>query len=252
MPSSIRRLLPGQQLLFDTLLAKALGPNAKRAPSREAARARYGTLSFHLDPSRLTSLVRDRTPTGFGDTILAHGFCLRTDLHAQSLARDRSGVHHEMRDLVDLRDGYRDGHAYRACLTAIERGHPLTRNGIVLSDRATIDRYFDHYLRVLRSIERDGYRRHEDVRERLIWNDDSRNRHSGEIGVAIAADGAFVRCMAGHHRASLAALLGIPSVPVSLRAAHVNWLRDLAGDDARRAGKVLATWLDARRDAPMS
>jgi hypothetical protein len=120
---------------------------------------------------------------------------------------------------------------YRAMVKLASQGTPVTRVGIVLDSRQSIDRYWQQRVAIAEDMRCRGYRGPQEP---------ALGGH--EIGVAVGPTGALVKFRYGHHRLCIAQLLGLPRVIVTVDMMHLQWVEawmartGFAGLEAVRAG----------------
>ncbi|WP_332675314.1 hypothetical protein [Aromatoleum sp.] len=144
----------------------------------------------------------------------------------------KTGVMREAAELSRLDLDYKSTPSYRNYKKAIDAGRPIRRNKVALSSEALLDAYFERYLGLFRSIRQRGVLPLRDARELTTGpaaeSEVRRYRtEAGErdIGIAIGPLGRIYCLPGGKHRAAIATVLGIPSVPVEVRMVHAEWVR---------------------------
>lgn len=144
---------------------------------------------------------------------------------------DASPVMREARQLYAASFDFRQIPLYSHYMRRMELQRPVLRSHILLDNQEVIDAYFSRYVELFHSIETKG------LQHRQL-NDCTRVQRAGltrwgqylaewnerEIGVAINADGSFIRLPGGQHRTAIATVLGLPVLPVQVRLVHADWM----------------------------
>ena len=228
-------------VLLDRSLARSSRPEARHATAGAAAEAVLGErLVFRAPPRSLRHGLAADTPSGFGAVRLEHCFTGRGDWTEHIGRVERFRVFHEMRQLIEKRERFRETPIYDLYLRRAREGRPQIRNRVVLGDPETLDRYFRHYLALVERVEAEGYRPARTIRREAGargWRD--RFAPVQEIGVAIDARGRPYRFRNGQHRFAIAHVLGVPEVAFEIVAVHVDYLAALARRDGSGPGPAL-------------
>ena len=121
-----------------------------------------------------------------------------------------SGRYRLISDLDEHRDHLEDTVRYRSLLFDLQRGRPYSSHheGIVLDTPERIERYLAVYLGFLDDMAKRGF-------------DPARGKD--HLGVAITREGKILKVNRGLHRLAMAQRLGLPSIPVRVRAVHRLW-----------------------------
>lgn len=113
-------------------------------------------------------------------------------------------------DLDEHRDDLTQTERFRQYRSRLESGHPWSsyRQGILLDSEEKILAYLRTYLGFLDDMARCGF-----------------NAELGkdELGVAVTREGRLLKINRGLHRLAMAQRLGLPSIPVRVRAVHRQW-----------------------------
>ncbi|MES2658362.1 MAG: hypothetical protein V4689_07075 [Verrucomicrobiota bacterium] len=115
----------------------------------------------------------------------------------------------EARQLHKAQLVYQTIPAYEHLCTLAESGKPVSRQQVILTNRIQINAYFERFVALFRSIEREGFWRVPSPGDR-------------QLGVAITAEGRFARLQGGQHRWAIIMTLGKPTIPVELRMLHID------------------------------
>jgi hypothetical protein len=153
-------------------------------------------------------------------------------------AGDWSGISSSLMDSPVVREAYeifeqglnyRAIPAYASYLERADNGNPVRRNNILLSSRDLVDAYFRRFVDLFRSIQLHGVLRRKDHFRCADLSRPSaiRGLHAEwgekEIGIAIGRKGQLYRLPGGQHRAAIAIVLGLDTVPVQVRLVHSEW-----------------------------
>jgi len=101
---------------------------------------------------------------------------------------------------------------YQKYLERIEEGQLTWTRG--LRKRGELDRYYGELIRAFLDIRDNGYRTQRELGE----------KGADEIRVCVDREGRICIYGGGTHRLSIAKLLGLEVVPVSLKRVHASWL----------------------------
>lgn len=121
-------------------------------------------------------------------------------------------IHHVVRDLFVLGLEPRRTEAYREMAAGVQAGDEVRARGC--KTIGEVDRRFEELISLYRSIENDGYRTQLQLGRPPI----------DEITVCIGRTGRMLLLRYGHHRLSIAKVLGLTRVPVRVRGVHPGWL----------------------------
>lgn len=189
-------------------------------------------LCLELPPALLGQRLADWVQCGrravhVGDYFLGLG-----GWDAISYPFSKTGVMREAAELARVDLDYRSTASYRHYKTAVDAGRPIRRNKVYLSSDALLDAYFERYLGLFRSVRQYGVLALRDARG-LVAGPPAESAvrryrtEAGErdIGIAIGAGGRIFGLPGGKHRAAIATVLGIMSVPVEVRMVHAGWVR---------------------------
>lgn len=130
------------------------------------------------------------------------------------------------------RDRLEESPAWSRLHDQIRAGTPFTRRGgrrFALDSPEKVRAFLYGYLEIMEDMQRHGYRPDKD---------------KDELGVAIAADGGFLKVSSGKHRTAMAQILGIPRIPVRILFVDRGWwhrrFRQLGGAPAFALEQALA------------
>lgn len=138
-----------------------------------------------------------------------------------------------MRDLIEHGDDLTVIERYQRLKALLEAGKPWSspRDGLLLDSEARILGYLQCYRGYLQDMSRNGFRQG-------ITKD--------EMGVAVSRDGRLLKINRGLHRLAMAQQVGVPSVPVVVKAVHREfWERVTVGAEGDEALRLLS---EALRD----
>lgn len=124
----------------------------------------------------------------------------------------------EIEVVFTYRERFRDAPLFEAYVKRAEAGQAYKHRRTYLDSREKVEAFFQCFLDLLMSIERDGYRGEE----------------AGDrpVGVAIGRSGELLHHRFGHHRIAIARALKIQRVPAGVTFVHQEWLRRvMAGSD---------------------
>ena len=247
----------GSRLLFPRRMAAAVrsvrdGSGGPTITNREARWFFGASLTFWTDPRRLTSRLQEQADDGARPFWLSDRFLDGGDWRALIVSETDLREHREMQELVRHRTDFRAAPTYRDLVRQAVSGMPARRLIMTLDSAAAVDLYFEHYLRLIETIEAEGYRdryalglyqppRGGGLAARL------KGQHKRNIGVAIGPDGGLLRFLGGRHRAAIAQGLGLASVPVEIRLVHAAWLVAECDRTGCNPVEALEAWVKARR-----
>lgn len=136
---------------------------------------------------------------------------------------------------ADLR--FRETRTYADYCEAVARSQPRMRNYRLLDTRERVDAYFAAFIHLFESIGAHSLQRRRSLRRNashqgalaatrrkpgwLQWFNDWNER---DIGVAVSAVGSLHRLPGGQHRMAVAHVLGLATVPVTVRLLHSAWV----------------------------
>lgn len=229
----------GFERRFDDAVARLSAQGGSAVSSGAAAVYFGGRLCLQINPRRLTHRLGDDLFDGRNVRRADRDFLDGSIWDGAVFPLKETPVHGEMLEICRTRADFRTTSRYRWVAKQIEQGRSVSRSGIQIDTLAKLDGYFLYYLGLVESIERDGMM----PRRRL-----SLGRHTGrthratrtiwrdlierDIGVAVDANGEFLRHSCGRHRLAAAIGLGLERIPVEVRMVHVDWL----SAQARRLG----------------
>ncbi|MDR5865927.1 hypothetical protein [Halomonas koreensis] len=181
---------------------------------RRAVEARLGeALVLHVDPRQLIRSTdwrgyphRERPSSNHfiwdGDWDLRRG-----DLRFSSRYRFIS-------DLDEHRHDLRHSERFGALRDRLRDGRPWSshQQGVMLDSDERILLYLKVYLSFLDDMAARGF---------------DASRGKDELGVAVSREGRLIKINRGLHRLAMAQRLGLPSVPVRVKAVHRDWWHDV-------------------------
>jgi hypothetical protein len=131
-------------------------------------------------------------------------------------------VAREAEELYACALDYRATETYAVLKQAALDGRPVRRQQLLLDRPEHLDRYFEQFVSLFRSIQDKGMLPCAELpmKGRAAL-------HERDIGVAIGAGGELYRLPGGQHRTAIARVLGLASLPVEVRLVHVGWLHNL-------------------------
>jgi hypothetical protein len=136
----------------------------------------------------------------------------------------RLGSHYRFfTDLDTHRGRLEETERYQELMEDLERGRPWQshREGILLDTPERIRQYLEIYLRFMDTMAAGGF---------------DQDRAKDELGVAITRNGTILKIRKGLHRHAMAQRVGLPSIPVRVRAIHRQWWNEVtAGTTGREA-----------------
>jgi hypothetical protein len=153
-------------------------------------------------------------------------------------AGDWSGISSSVMDSPVVREAYeiferglnyRATPAYARYLERAENGNPVRRNNVLLASRDLVDAYFRRFVDLFRSIQLHGVLRRKGCLRCAGLSRPSSIRRlptewgEKEIGIAIGRKGQVYRLPGGQHRAAIAIVLGLETLPVQVRLVHSEW-----------------------------
>ncbi|WP_245888674.1 hypothetical protein [Halomonas denitrificans] len=146
-------------------------------------------------------------------------------------------------DLDDHRDDLRRTERFRELKARLDAGRPWSshQQGILLDSENRILTYLRVYLSFLDDMAVRGF--------------DAR-RGKDQLGVAVSREGRLIKINRGLHRLAMAQRLGLPSVPVTVKAVHREWWETVTqgatGEEALTRVKVrLAECLPETEPGPL-
>jgi hypothetical protein len=104
---------------------------------------------------------------------------------------------------------YRRTAYFQQLLNDLHAGRGRSYKGLKLDSEQALDRLFEGYVRVFRSMAAEGYRA---------------DLAADAICVMVGRDGRLIKEEKGRHRLAIAQLVGVPRVPVLVRHIHPDWL----------------------------
>lgn len=146
-------------------------------------------------------------------------------------------------DLDDHRDDLRKTERFRELKARLDAGHPWSshQQGILLDSEDRILTCLRVYLSFLDDMAARGF---------------DAGRGKDRLGVAVSREGRLIKINRGLHRLAMAQRLGLPSVPVSVKAVHREWwervTRGARGEEAlARVKTALADCLPEIEPGPL-
>jgi hypothetical protein len=154
-------------------------------------------------------------------------------------AGDWSGISSSVLDSPVVREAraifqhglnYRATPAYARYRERAQAGNPVRRNNIALSCPELIDAYFQRFVDLFRSVQLYGVQSRKEYGGYAGLSRPSAIRRlqtewgEKEIGIAIGAKGHVYRLPGGQHRAAIAIVLGLDTLPVQVRLVHSQWV----------------------------
>jgi hypothetical protein len=166
-------------------------------------------LTLHVDPRKLIRSV-DFVPSGqeMHPSPLAFIWDGDWDLRRADL---RAGSRYRLiSELDENRHQLHLTERYRELMTCIEQGEPWAshQHAAFLDEPQRIIEYLNVYVHFLDNMAEHGY---------------DASRPGDELGVAISRDGRILKISRGLHRLAIAQRVGLPSIPVRVRAVHRLW-----------------------------
>jgi hypothetical protein len=212
--------LPLDRLLFDRWMQHKPGARyieAQGLPRRSTEKALgEEALTLHVNPRELIRIAV--CDTGGAEKRPSSLFFIwdgNWDLSREDL---RVGTRYRLiADIDENRYNLTRTERYQELLASLRNGQPWRshQTGVFLDTPDKIYRYLQVYVEFLDSMARDGY-----VAERC----------RDEVGVAISRDGRILKINRGLHRLAMSQRVGLPSIPVRVRAAHRLWWQRVVGD----------------------
>ncbi len=124
-------------------------------------------------------------------------------------------TYQKMAQIYDANYDYQQTELYQKIIDQISTNGKFKHKSIVMrSIEEAEKKYFDRYVKVFNSMEKDGYLRGKGV-------DDG-------FG-AIDRNGKVVKMQRGRHRLSIAKLVGIESIPINVLYIHPEWVEKVSG-----------------------
>lgn len=227
--------VPIEELWFQLWWTGGVGAAALERlglPRRSIESCLGDALTLTVDPRLLLHSVRlPRGPGGSGFSSSAFiwdgdwDLC-RGDLRAGSRYRFIS-------ELDEHRDDLSATERFRSLKSRLDEGRPWSshQQGILLDSETKILAYLKLYLGFLDGMAQTGF-----------------NAQLGKDmpGVAISRTGKILKINRGLHRLAMAQRIGIPWIPVQVKAVHRQWWDEITGDSAGHAAlaKLLAALPD--------
>jgi hypothetical protein len=170
-------------------------------------------------------------------------------------AGDWSGISSSVLDSPVVREAYaifqhglnyQATPAYARYRERAQEGNPVRRNNIALSCPKLIDAYFQRFVDLFRSVQLCGVQSRKEYvgyaglsrpsairRLQTEWGEK-------EIGIAIGAEGQVYRLPGGQHRAAIAIVLGLDTLPVQVRLVHSKWVLQRLAEHGGGIGDAIA------------
>ena len=113
-------------------------------------------------------------------------------------------------DIDTYRDDLTNSTTFRRLKERIDAGRPWSshQQGVLLDTEERILTYLRVYLNFMDDMARNGFDHH---------------KGKDELGVAVARNGRLIKINRGLHRLAMAQYLGLPAVPVKVKAVHKEW-----------------------------
>jgi len=236
--AALSRLIGGRaavEWMLDSALSSSNGRDAQRAfavPLPYALRSFGDALCLQLPTALLERRLVDWVQFGGRVSYVGEHFVGLGGWESISFPFARTGVMREAEELARLDLQFKASRMYHAYRKRMEEGSPIRRNKIFLSSEALLDAYFERFVNLFRSVREHGVlplRHARQVASDLSAASDVRRygTEAGErdIGVAIGPEGEIYALPGGKHRAAIATVLGMATVPVEARMVHVEWIR---------------------------
>lgn len=120
-------------------------------------------------------------------------------------------------DLDEHRDDLTKTERFTRLRARLQSGHPWSSHhqGILLDSEQRIVTYLRVYLSFLDDMVVRGF---------------DPGRGKDELGVAVSREGRLIKVNRGLHRLAMAQRLGLPSIPVRVRAVHREWWNHVVGE----------------------
>ncbi|WP_205742487.1 hypothetical protein [Halomonas borealis] len=136
-------------------------------------------------------------------------------------------------DLDQHRDDLARTERFGQYMTSLHSGRPWSshQQGVLLDSKERILMYLRVYLGFLDHMAASGF---------------DASRGKDELGVAVNREGRLLKINRGLHRLAMAQRLGLPSVPVSVKAVHREWWQKTVGD--AKGQRALETVRNALQD----
>lgn len=178
-------------------------------PRREVERALNDRLTIHVSPRELIRSIHwndlpKRGRPSSSAFIWDGGWDLsRGDLRYGSRYRFIS-------DLMLNRNDLTRSHAFYRLKADINKGSPWSSRhlGILLDSEDRIHEYLNIYLAFIDDMAINGF---------------DQSKGKDDIGVVVSREGKLIKINRGLHRLAMAQYLGLPSVPVRIKAVHRQW-----------------------------
>ncbi|REC94321.1 hypothetical protein [Kushneria indalinina] len=220
---------PIEEFLFQRWLKGA--PGADRIermglPRRSIEKRLGDRLTLHIHPR---SMIRDVNFKGVGGKRPSSSAFLWDGEWDNSRGDLRHGSRYEfISDLDENRADLTRTERFRELHKHLVRGKPWrsAHEGILLDSDHKILTYLGIYLRFLDDMAQNGF---------------DTGRGKDTLGVVVTRDGHLLKINRGLHRLAMAQRLGLPSVPVTVRAVHRLWWEEVtAGTTGQPALERLA------------
>lgn len=234
--------LAGQRLVFPHLLTRALGQAERergfRLPPYYALNYYGDRLLVEIDPAWMTRVMKAWLTDGRRQLHTLDAFLSGARWRGLALPLGSTEVTRQMQELFANGMDHTRTATYAKMLASLREGKPASRRRQILDSEAAIERYFADVRALVDSIRAHGLLSH---RAGSAAFDVDR-----DIGVALDADGDIVKLPGGQHRVAIAAVLGIPRIPVEVRMVHTELLRSVtAREGLDPVEGVLAACSDA-------
>lgn len=113
-------------------------------------------------------------------------------------------------DIDAHRNDLTGSEAFRRLKEQVDEGHPWSshQQGLLLDTEERILAYLRIYLNFMDDIARNGF---------------NQEKGKDKLGVAVSRNGRLIKINRGLHRLAMAQYLGLPTVPVEVKAVHRDW-----------------------------
>jgi hypothetical protein len=188
----------------------------KGLPRRALERRLEDELVLHVDPRRL---IRSTDWRGYRHSLRPASSVFiwdgEWDLYRGDL---RFGSRYRfISDLDDHRHHLASSESFAHYAKYLKAGKPWSshQQGVLLNSEERILAYLRAYLGFLDGMAAEGF-------------DDARGKD--DLGVAVSRDGRLLKINRGLHRLAMAQRLGLPTVPVWVKAVHREWWQRVVGE----------------------
>jgi hypothetical protein len=224
----------GHGILFNRLLSRGLRSLAKQrrgfaVPSAWGVAACGQGLQLYCPPGQVDLQLTDWVGWGEKRWHLNDFFLGAGDWAPLLKPSTDTFVAREAEELYACAFDFRATRTYAVLMQAAFDGRPVRRQQLLLDRPESVDRYFEHFVRLFHSIQGKGI---------LSCAELSAGGHGTplerDIGVAIGAGGEVYRLPGGQHRTAIARVLGLKRLPVEVRLVHEQWLRKAIDESSEK------------------